>query len=331
MAGEGVGGRVAVKSVGSRAFGCLALMVLIGSSTPPAAKFAVRELPVGLIPIVRFGVAGLCLWPIVLRGGVLGRMLRGDGWRLALAAALCVPINQAFFLSGARLAPAAHIGLIYAACPLVVLSLAAALGQERLAAGRVLGVAASVAGVALIALGNLWTADPAGLDALRGDLLEVGAVVSWGAFLTVNKPLVARHGAMPTLAATMLVGSALDLPIALATAPSWPSMAGPSTAAWLGLAHLTFVSSIGGLAFQNLAMRNLDASQVATFGNVAPLLTVAWGYLLFGEQTSALAGAGGLLVLLGIAWASRPARAPRPTPPAVASRPAPLPEPVPAT
>jgi drug/metabolite transporter (DMT)-like permease len=51
-----------------RAFGFLALMVLIGSSTAPAAKIAVRGVPVGLIPLVRFGLAGLCLWPIVARG-----------------------------------------------------------------------------------------------------------------------------------------------------------------------------------------------------------------------------------------------------------------------
>jgi drug/metabolite transporter (DMT)-like permease len=300
-----------VGTVGLRAFGCLALMVLIGSSTAPAAKIAVREIPVGLIPLVRFGLAGLCLWPIVGRGGVLGRMIRQDGWRLLAAAALCVPINQAFFLNGARLAPASHIGLIYAACPLVVLALAALLGQERLAPERILGVAASVAGVALIALENVWRADASGRDVLRGDLLEVGAVLAWGAYLTVNKPLIARHGALPVLAGTFLVGSALDLPIALATAPGWPSMAGVSTGAWLGLAYLAVVVSIGGLAFQNLSMRSLDASQVATFGNVAPLLTVVWGYLLFDERISPIAAIGGGLVMVGIGWASRPARKPR--------------------
>src|SRR3954451_6473699 len=176
MAVDGSSGVRSSGSVGLRAFGYLALMVLIGSSTAPAAKIAVREIPVGLIPLVRFGVAGLCLWPIVGRGGALKRMIRQDGWRLLAAAALCVPINQAFFLSGARLAPASHIGLIYAACPLVVLALAAALGQERLAPERVVGVAASVAGVALIALENVWRADATGRDVLRGDLLEVGAV-----------------------------------------------------------------------------------------------------------------------------------------------------------
>ena len=81
----------------------LVLMVLIGSSTATAAKFAVRELPIGLLPIARFGTAGLCLLPIVLRNGRWALMLREDCARLFLAAALCVPVNQCFFLSGARL------------------------------------------------------------------------------------------------------------------------------------------------------------------------------------------------------------------------------------
>src|SRR5438270_2720710 len=80
----------------------LALMVLIGSSTATAAKFAVRELPVGLLPLVRFGGAGLCLLPVVWRRGVVRRMLREDRWRLVAAAALCVPINQSFFLNATR-------------------------------------------------------------------------------------------------------------------------------------------------------------------------------------------------------------------------------------
>ncbi len=301
-------------SVSLRAFGYLGVMVLITSTTAAAAKFAVRELPLGLVPLVRFGVAGLILGPMVLRGGALGRMIRQDGWRLAAASALCVVINQAFFLGGAKLAPTAHIGLIYAACPLVVLVLAAALGQERLVAGRVLGVVLSVLGVAVIALENAWTSAATGRDVVRGDLLEVGAVLAWGAYLTVNKPLVARHGALPALAATFLIGSALDLPVALASSPGWPPLSGVSTAAWAGMAHLILINTVAGLIFQNLAMRQLDASQVASFGNVAPLLTIAWGWLLFDERISAIAAFGGLLVLVGIFCAGRPARKPTPAP-----------------
>src|SRR3954462_13677135 len=109
---------------GLRAYLYVALMVLIGSTTAPAARYAVRELPVGLMPLVRFGIAGLCLLPLVTGGGALRRMVREDGRRLLATAAFCVPINQTLFLNGARLVPTSHVGLIYASCPLVVLVLA---------------------------------------------------------------------------------------------------------------------------------------------------------------------------------------------------------------
>ena len=313
MAGPGLVRAEAPKPASMRAVGFVVMTILILSSTAPAAKFAVRELPVGLLPLVRFGVAGLILAPFVLRRESLLRMIRADGGRLVLAAAFCVPLNQFFFLTGAKYAPAGHIGLIYAACPLVVLALAALLGQERLAPERLAGVLASIVGVALIATENVGKAGLAGRDALRGDLLEVAAVVAWGAYLTVNKPLVARHGALPVLAATFVLGALLDLPVALATLPGWPSLGQASPAAWLGLAYMATVISVGGLAFQNLSMRSFEASQVATFGNVSPLLTVIWGYFLFDERIAPIAVVGGTLVMAGILWASRPSRKTSPT------------------
>jgi drug/metabolite transporter (DMT)-like permease len=234
-------------------------------------------------------------------------MFRLDRSRLLLTAALCVPINQTFFLNGARLAPTTHIALIYAACPLVVLALATMIGQERPSSGRLFGVLASVVGVAVIALGNLGDRSPAGRDALLGDLLEVFAVTSWGAYLTVGKPLVARYGSLPALAGTFLVGAALDAPIALATTGAWSALAGVSRGAWWALGYLVFVPSIAGLLFQNLALRRLDASQVATFGNVAPLLTMLWGHLLLDERLTPALALGGGLVMLGLLGASRPA------------------------
>jgi drug/metabolite transporter (DMT)-like permease len=285
----------------------LALMVVIGSSTATAAKFAVRELPVGLLPIVRFGGAGLCLLPLVWRGGGLLRMIREDGGRLLATAAFCVPINQMFFLSATRLAPTTHVGLVYAACPLVVLLLAVSLGQERLVASRLVGILACVLGVVVVGLGNLWQGGTEGANGLRGDLLLVGAVLSWGAYLTVSKPLIARHGALTTLAGTFLVGTLLDLPIALATLPGWTPLSAVSPTAWWSLAYLTLIVTVLGLACQNQALRRFDASQVAAFGNVAPLLTILWGVWLLGEQAHLTLLLGGALTLGGILWASRPA------------------------
>ncbi len=59
--------------------------------------------------------------------------------------------------------------------------------------GRLWGVLASIAGVAVIGLGNLWEGSggsPAeSRSIMLADLLLIGAVVSWGAYLTLSKPL----------------------------------------------------------------------------------------------------------------------------------------------
>src|SRR5262249_6685114 len=234
------------------------------------AQVAVRELPVGILPILRFGVATLCLIPFLADRGALVRLLRGDWPRLAAVAALCVPINQGFFLNAARLGPNSHVGLFYALCPLIVWVLAWLLGHEKLDLRRLWGVLASIAGVLVILLGNLWGGHGGSAaetrNVLIADFLLVFAVLSWGAYLTLSKPLILRHGALPVLAGTFLMGCLLQVPIALTTMPRWLPMLGQASKwAWICLAILALLITPLNLALQNLSLRRLDASQVATF------------------------------------------------------------------
>jgi drug/metabolite transporter (DMT)-like permease len=276
-------------------------MVLIGSSTAMAAKSAVADLPVEFVPIVRFGGAGLVLLPLVWGRGSFLRLWKEDAFALILASLFCVPINQAFFLNASRLAPTTHVGLIYATCPLVVLTLAVSLRHERLATARVLGIATSVFGAAIIALGTLTQKHSAKSGALLGDLLLIGAVVSWGAYLAVNKRLIVRHSALVVLAATFLLGAFVSMLMAIPSMTQWPArLASTRPVAWCSLAYLTLVASLLGLACQNLALRRFDASHVANVGNLSPVLTVVWGVLLLGESITLSLVLGGVLTLAGI-------------------------------
>jgi drug/metabolite transporter (DMT)-like permease len=291
-----------------RAFVYVGLMVIFGSTTAAAARYIVRDLPPIWVPVVRFGVSGLLLLPIVADRQVFARLFRRDWPLLVLAAAMCVPVNQGFFLNAARLGPTSHVGLFYATCPLVVLSLAWTLRLERADLGRLWGVLASVAGVVIIGVGSAWhggTPPHEVRATILADLLLIGAVLSWGGYLTASKPLVMRHGSLPVLAGTFLVGALLDLPIALVVSPSVPNISRVAPSAWISLAVLTLIITPINLACQNLAMRRLDASQVANFSNLAPILTVIWGAWLFGEAITLSLVVGGALTLAGVFWTGR--------------------------
>lgn len=181
--------------------------------------------------------------------------------------------------------------------------------MERPDRARLWGVLASVAGIVVIGIGNYWNhggAAPAEVRAVvLADLLLVGAVLSWGGYIATSKPLVERHGALPALAGTFIVGCLLSLPLAVWTWPGVGGFSSVSSSAWLALGILGLFITPLGWAFQNLSLRRFDASQVATFSNGSPVLTVVWGVWLFGELLTPALAIGGTLTLGGIYWASR--------------------------
>lgn len=320
MSGEELSDPAGGSRLAVRAYFHVGVMVILGSTTAAAARYIVRDLPPVWVPVVRFGVAGLFLLPFLADRSGLLRILRRDWPLLIAAAAMCVPVNQGFFLNAARLGPTSHVGLFYATCPLVVLLLAWVMRLESPDLGRLWGVLASVAGVGIIGIGSAMQAG--GLPhetraTMLADLLLIGAVLSWGGYLAASKPLIMRHGSIPVLAATFLVGALLDLPLALATSPAIPPLADVAPSAWIALAVLTLFITPVNLACQNLAMRRLDASQVANFSNISPVLTVGWGAWLFGEAVTASLLVGGTLTLAGVLWTARSRPRPRSRPEAV--------------
>jgi drug/metabolite transporter (DMT)-like permease len=184
--------------------------------------------------------------------------------------------------------------------------------MERPDRARLWGVLASVAGIVVIGIGNYWNHGGAAPSEVRAvvlaDLLLVGAVLSWGGYIATSKPLVERHGALPALAGTFIVGCLLSLPLAAWTWPGLAEFRGVSSSAWLALVILGLFITPLGWAFQNLSLRRFDASQVATFSNGSPVLTVVWGVWLLGELLTPALAIGGALTLGGIYWASRARR-----------------------
>jgi drug/metabolite transporter (DMT)-like permease len=83
---------------------------------------------------------------------------------------------------------------------------------------------------------------------------------------------------------------------------------GFDTATWWALAGMAVVSQLIGHSGYNWALRHLDALFVAVVSVGEPVLASALGWWLLGEALDWRTGAGGLLILAGIALAARAAR-----------------------
>lgn len=177
---------------------------------------------------------------------------------------------------------------------------------------RLAGVLLSVAGIVVIGIGHYWERSSHHGDVAQSvvlsDLLLLGAVASWGGYIVVSKPLIVRHGVLTVLGGTVLAGFLMSVPFAFLELPSFASLSRVPASAWLGLVFLGLLITPFAWAYQNLALRRFDASQVATFSNASPILTVVWGMWLFGEVLTPTLIVGGAMTLGGIYWACRPRR-----------------------
>jgi DME family drug/metabolite transporter len=141
--------------------------------------------------------------------------------------------------------------------------------------------------------------------------LAIGAGASYAAFTLASKRLLdAGHGVETVMARLFGLGAVLLIPVLLFGDLHWVTSAGGAAMAlWLGaiptaLAYLLFAAGL----------RHLPANEVATLTLAEPVTATLLGAVVLGERPGAVAVAGIVVILAGLAVLAIPKRTNR-TPP----------------
>ncbi|MFL5318655.1 MAG: DMT family transporter, partial [Myxococcaceae bacterium] len=192
-------------------YSALTAQTLISAATYLAASRAMEEIPPLTLVICRFAVSTVCFVALLLVRGAPRVPPKAELLRVLGLGVLAGPINQGFFFLGLAKSTPAHAALLYALTPLGVYLVMLSRRQERMHAGRMLGIAIAFSGVAVLLLGR-------GLQAafgpLIGDLSILVAVVAWVFYTADGKALAERLGPMRATAWTMIAGALLSFPFA---------------------------------------------------------------------------------------------------------------------
>jgi drug/metabolite transporter (DMT)-like permease len=244
------------------------------------------------------------LWVVAL--AVLVVVLRVTGaWRLPgraeLRGLLTVglvgfTLNQMLYSLGLDLTSASHAGLIFTVTPLVVFGLSWGLGQVMIRRIDVLGLALGVAGAVLI-IG--WPDSGAsGRSPIVGNLLMVGAAVTWGVWTVLAAPILRRRG---TLDGTFWISAAGTLGRAPFALPGL--LAQDWSLPWWALAGIVYSGAISAALASVLwyaAVRGLGAARTGIYANLESLFAVLASAILLGEAVAPTALVGGAAVIGGV-------------------------------
>jgi drug/metabolite transporter (DMT)-like permease len=222
---------------------------------------------------------------------------------LLVASVLGVTANMLLYLEGLARSSANEATLVMCLIPVFTFGIAAAVGQERLRAGRALGILVALLGASAL----FWAQDRAvAREHLAGNLLMAANALCYAAYFVWTRPLVARHPPLVVIAWVFLLAVpaaawiALHEDLAPATA---------SAAAWWSLAFVLAFPTVLAYLLNVYALARVPASTAAVFIYLQPVLTVLASAALLGERPTRGVIVGGLLVSLGIWLVARPQRA----------------------
>ncbi|MBW2079001.1 MAG: DMT family transporter [Deltaproteobacteria bacterium] len=262
-----------------------------------ATKIALESIPTFTLILARFALAG-CVFLIlmVLRG--FPRLTRKDHGKIILIA-LCEPgLYFTFETIGLQYTTAPMASLIIATIPVAVFILAALFLGERTRLVGIVGMVASLAGIAI-----LITADPhftwSVSGHLLGDLLIFGAVLSAAFYMVCARSLGKNRSAMEFTGLQTIYGALLFVPAFLWELPEvrWAEMTMRSVAA---VGFLTLFATIGAFLCYNHALTRLPATRAAIFINGIPVVTALSAWVLLGEWLTVVQMSGGTMVLAGV-------------------------------
>ncbi len=274
----------------------------LSAGTYLAAKRALLELSPFELALVRFVLAGACYVALMLRQPP--RIAARDLAALAVLGFVAVPLNQGLFLAGLARSTPGHAALLYALTPIFVFLLARVRLGERAGAARLLGIGVAFAGVLVVLLSRGLVLTGAAGAGLAGDLLILLAVVAWAVYIVGGKPYAERYGAVATTGLSLVFGTLLYVPFGAAVS-RWRDFEALSSLGWWSVAYLVVLTSVVSYLIYYWALARAEASRVAIWSNLQPVLTALLSWALYGEQLTGMFVAGGAMVLAGVVITER--------------------------
>src|SRR4051794_12800818 len=278
-------------------------MVAFGG-TWPAGKVAAHHVPPAVVAVSRFASAALLLWLwAFVSGSRVPRPQRADLPLVLVLGATVVFAYNLFFLYGVRHSTAADGSvLVPGLIPVATALLAwAVLGQRPLRRAQ-LGLAVAFAGLLLVASPT----GGVGSDRVLGDVLFVGAALSWSAYTLAGRRATARYGSVSANVYTTSAGTLLLLPFTFLDG-GWSPLVHAPAGALVGIAYLAVIGTVLGFVAFYEGVRLIGAARASSFALLVPIFGVLSSVLVLHEPLRVTLAIGGAIVICGL-WLAESGR-----------------------
>jgi drug/metabolite transporter (DMT)-like permease len=280
-------------------YALIALMIAGWTGNYIAGKIALHTFPPVLLCGVRISMAGVLILPAYWweqrRRTERSWTLR-DVPQLVILGLLGVSLNQILFVIGLSRTSVAHASIFANLSPILVLLLASMLGLERLTGLKLVGVMVALTGVVLL---RTLDTGPQGEATLLGDAITFSGAIAFSIFTVLGKPQANRFGTITVNTFAYVGGALLMLPVTLWQAAGFNFHAVPF-AAWAAVFYMALLPSVICYLIYFWALAYMEASRLATFSYLQPLLATVFAIFILHEHVTLALVVSGIVIFGGV-------------------------------
>lgn len=270
---------------------CLASAVAFGAMSIFGKLAYGEQVTVGTLLVVRFALAALLFWGLVLATRSWRRPTRRDVLvALALGAFGYSAQAGAYFAALERM-DASLLSLLLYTFPVMVAGAAVALGRERWSRRTGVALVLACAGLLLV-LGAAGHLDP------LGTLLALLAAGVYTTYILSSQGVAGRVGPL-ALSALVCTGATATLTVASILLGELHASA-VTPAGWGWLAAIAVVSTVAAVGLFFAGLSRVGPTRASILSTVEPVTTVTLASIVFGEELMPAQLLGGLLVLSAV-------------------------------
>jgi drug/metabolite transporter (DMT)-like permease len=280
-------------------YALIVLMITGWAGNYVVGKIALQAFPPVLLYCLRISMAGALILPVYWwdrRHRPEPSWTPRDLAQLVFLSLFGVALNQFLFVVGLSRTSVAHSSIFANTTPILILLLASARGLERLTGWKVLGVTVALAGVVL--LRKLDTSSH-GEATLAGDILTFSGALAFSIFTVLAKPQTKRYGAVTVNTVAYAGGTLLMAPVSLWQGAGFDFRAVPA-AAWAAVLYMALVPSVICYLIYYYALARMEASRLAAFSYLQPLLAIVFGIIVLHEHVTFGLVVSGLVIFGGV-------------------------------
>ena len=282
----------------------LTLTAVFWGGTFIAGRIVAQEVEPFSAAFLRFVVASAILSGFIFK---TQKRLPPLSWKQLLAVSALgltgVFAYNAFFFSGLKTVTASRASLIITSNPAFIGLFAALIFHERLTPWKILGIALSVSGAAIVvSKGQPLVLFDGNLS--LGELCIFGCVASWVAYSLIGKAALTRLSPLVSVTYACVMGAIfLALP-ALFEGLSF-KLPSYSWAVWLSIIYLGLFGTAFGFIWYYEGIQAIGPSRAGVFINLVPLSALIMAFFILNETLDASILVGATFILSGVYLTNR--------------------------